>query len=464
MPGKNDKKQTKNAIDMLHGPLWNKIVLFALPFMITSVMQQLFNATDTAVVGRFASSQAMAAVGANASVIALIVGLFTGLAMGTNVVVARLIGQGRDSRIHDAVVTSMTTAIISGFLLIVIGYLVAQPLLEVMGTPEDILEKAILYLRLYMLGMPFLMIYNFGSAILRSKGDSKRPMYCLLASGVINVFLNLLFVIGFHWNEAGVAIATDISSGISAVVILILLAREEERFRVSLRCLYLRKEPFLEIMRIGVPAGLQGMVFSFSNIILQSAINSFGSAAVAGSAAAQNFEFIAYFVINSFTQAAVTFTSQNYGAGDLKRCRDVFRWCMLFGVCSSATVDISFMLLRYPLIGLFATDPEVIAFGATRLITVCLFNFVANSYEITSGALRGMGYSILPTVLTVIGSCLFRIAWVLIVLPRFGSFQSIIIVYPISWALTGIMVLIAYAAICHRQKKVKGLCDPSPLV
>ena len=438
---------------MLHGPLWSKIIKFALPFMATSVMQQLFNATDTAVVGRFASSQAMAAVGANSSVIALIVGLFTGLAMGTNVVVARLIGQGRDVRIHDAVVTSMTTAIISGLVLVAVGNLLARPLLEVMGTPEDILEKAILYLRIYMLGMPFLMIYNFGSAVLRSKGDSKRPMYCLLASGVINVGLNLVFVIVFHWNEAGVAIATDISTGISAAVILILLAREEDRFRVSLRRLYIRKEPLMEILRIGVPAGLQGMVFSFSNIILQSAINSFGSAAVAGSAAAQTFEFIAYYVINSFTQAVVTFTSQNYGAGDLKRCREVFRWCMLFGVCSSAAVDISFMLLRYHLIGLFATDPEVIAFGATRILTVCLFNFIANSYEITSGALRGMGYSALPTILTVIGSCLFRIAWVFVVLPQFGSFRSIVIVYPISWTFTGIMVLTAYAIVCRWQKK-----------
>ena len=310
---------------MLSGSLWDKIIRFALPFMATSVLQQLFNATDTAVVGRFASSQAMAAVGSNASVIALIVGLFTGMAMGTNVVVARLIGQGRDGRIHDAVVTSMTTAIISGGVLIVVGNLVAQPLLALMGTPENIIDQAVLYLRIYMLGTPFLMVYNFGSAVLRSKGDSKRPLYCLLASGVFNVALNMVFVIIFHWGVVGVAVATDIASGISATLILIMLAREEERFRVSLRHLYLRREPLGEILRIGIPAGLQGMVFSFSNIILQSAINSFGSDAVAGSAAAQNCEFIAYFVLNSFTQAAVTFTSQNYGAGNLQRCREVYR-------------------------------------------------------------------------------------------------------------------------------------------
>lgn len=421
--------------------------------MATSVLQQLFNATDTAVVGRFASSQAMAAVGSNASLIALIVGLFLGMSMGTNVVVARLIGQGRDGRIHDAVVTSMVLAIISGFLLIGIGFAVSRPILTLMGTPDNVLEQAVLYLRLYMMGMPFLMIYNFGSAILRSKGDSKRPLYCLLASGIFNVALNMLFVIVFHWGVAGVAIATDIASGISAVLILIMLAREEDRFRVSLGKLYLRKEPLMEILRIGVPAGLQGMVFSFSNIILQSAINSFGSDAVAGSAAAQNLEFIAYFVINAFVQAAVTFTSQNYGAGDLKRCNEVFRWCMLFGVGCALAVDICFALLRYQLIGLFATEPEVIRFAVLRVLSVCLFNFLANSYEITSGVLRGLGYSILPTVLTVIGSCVFRIIWVFTLFRAVGSFQSLIIVYPVSWIFTGTMVIIAYAIVRHRMQK-----------
>lgn len=455
------KAKANNAIDMLHGSLWDKIIRFALPFMATSVLQQLFNATDTAVVGRFASSQAMAAVGSNASVIALIVGLFTGMAMGTNVVVARLIGQGRNGRIHDAVVTSMTTAILSGFLLIIVGTVVSRPLLTLMGTPENVIEHAVLYLRLFMLGTPFLMVYNFGSAVLRSKGDSTRPLYVLLASGVFNVLLNLLFVVVFRWGVAGVAIATDISNGVSAAIILWMLYREEERFQVSLRHLYLRKEPLMEILRVGVPAGLQGMVFSFSNIILQSAINSFGSDAVAGSAAAQNCEFVAYFVLNSFTQAAVTFTSQNFGAGDLKRCREVYRWCMLFGICSTLIVDVSFALLRYQILGLFATEPEVIRYGVIRLLTVCLFNFVANSYEITSGALRGVGYSILPTILTVIGSCLFRIAWVFTVFREVGTFRSLVIVYPISWAFTGAMVVIAYLVVLRKLRRQGQEMDPA---
>ena len=447
---------------MLNGSLWDKIIRFALPFMATSVLQQLFNSTDTAVVGRFASSQAMAAVGSNASVIALILGLFTGMTMGTNVVVARLIGQGRDRRVHDAAVTSVTLAIVGGFILIVVGWLVSRPLLVLMGTPDDVMEHAVLYLRLYMLGMPFTMVYNFGSAVLRSKGDSKRPLYCLLASGVFNVLLNLLFVIVFHWGVAGVAIATDIAGLVNAVIILILLAREEDRFRVTLRHLYIRREPLKDILRVGIPAGVQGMVFSFSNVIVQSAINSFGSAAVAGSAAAQNFEFIAYFVLNAFTQAAVTFTSQNYGAGNLERCKEVFKWTMLFSVCSTLIVDLSFSFFRYPLISLFATETEVVEYAATRILMVCFFNFVANSYEITGGVLRGLGYSMLPTLLTVVGSCLFRIFWVFTIFADAGTYESLIIVYPISWVFTGTMVLTAYFIVRRRMQRQASISsDPT---
>ncbi len=451
--GKQNKKKSDHAIDMLSGRMWDKIILFALPYLATSVMQQLFNATDTAVVGRFASASAMAAVGANTSVIVLIIGLFTGMAMGTNVVVARMIGEGRASRIHDAVVTSMTIAFISGSILIGAGALVARPLLELMGTPENVMSDAVLYLRLYMLGMPFSMVYNFGSAVLRSKGDSRRPLYCLLASGVFNVALNLLFVIVFGWGVAGVAIATGIASMVSAVIILVLLSREDEQFRFTLRHMFIRKEPLKEIMRIGIPAGIQGMIFSLSNVVLQSAINSFGSDAMAGSAVSQNMEFISYFVINSFTQAAVTFTSQNYGAGDLDRCRKAYKWSMLFGVFAAMMVDLLFIGLRYQFIGLFATDPDVIRYAVMRMMLACLFNWTACSYEITGGALRGMGHSMVPTALTIVGSCLFRIWWVLFLFPQTHTFRSLIMVYPASWFLCGAMVIGAYAIICRRQRR-----------
>ena len=447
------EKKNKNSIDMLQGPLRGKIVLFALPFMATSVLQQLFNATDIAIVGRFASSQDMAAVGSNTSVITLVVGLFVGMSVGTNVLVARLIGRGKNEDIREAVTTAMTLAVMGGFILIGVGNLVARPLLEAMGTPEDVLGKAVIYLRLYMLGSPFALFYNFGSAVLRSKGDSKRPLCALMASGVFNIAFNMLFVIVFKWGVAGVAIATDIANLISASVIMVILAKEEEPFRFRLNRIFIRKRHLKEILRIGVPAGVQGMVFSLSNVILQSAINGFGSQAVAGSAAAQNFEFISYFVINSFTQAAVTFSSQNYGAGNLKRCVEVLKWALLFGVCATAIVDISFALFRYQLAGLFATEDQVIAFATTRLSMVCLFGWIACSYEIVGGALRGIGYSMVPTIITIIGSCLFRIAWVFMLFPDLGTFESLIIVYPVTWSLTGMMMVTAYLIIWRRLKK-----------
>lgn len=438
---------------MLHGPLWSRIIIFALPFMASSVLQQLFNAADIAIVGRFASSQAMAAVGSNTSVIALIIGLFTGMAVGTNVIVARLIGQGRRKDIHDAAATSMSVAILGGIALIGLGNLVARPLLEAMGTPENVLDQAVLYLRLYMLGIPFLLIYNFGSAILRSKGDSRRPLYALMASGVVNVALNMLFVIVFHLGVVGVAVATGIANMISSGAVLFMLSREENRFRVRLKQLYIRKKPLMEILRIGIPAGVQGMMFSFSNIILQSAINGFGSDAVAGSAAAQNFEFVSYFVINAFGQAAVTFTSQNFGAGNLKRTGEVFKWCLLFGFIASLFVDVVFVIFRYQFIGLFATEQAVIDYAVTRMIMVCLFGWIANSYEIVGGSIRGLRYAMVPTVISLIGSCLFRIAWVFLLFPGIGTFESLVIVYPVTWTLTGMMMMTAYLIIRRKLNR-----------
>lgn len=447
-------RENKNSIDMLHGRLWDRIILFALPFMASSVLQQMFNATDTAIVGRFASSQAMAAVGSNTSVIALLIGLFTGMAIGTNVLIARLIGQGRDEDIREASVTSISLALIGGAVLIGVGNLLAVPVLEAMGTPYNVMDKAVLYLRLYTLGIPFLLIYNFGSAILRSKGDSKRPLYALMASGVFNVLLNMLFVIVFKWGVAGVAIATDIANMVSAGVVLVLLAREEDRFSVKLSGLFIRTKPLKEILRIGVPAGVQGMVFSFSNVILQSAINGFGSDAVAGSAAAQNFEFISYFVINAFSQAAVTFTSQNYGAGDLKRCSEVFKWSIIFGAGAALIADVAFVLCRYQLIALFATEEGVVHYAAVRMTMVLLFGWIASSYEVVGGALRGLGYAMAPTIISLVGSCLFRIAWVFTVFPQTETFESLVIVYPVTWTLTGVMMMTAYIIVRRKLRKI----------
>lgn len=306
--------KNKKQIDMLNGSIWDKLLLFALPLAASSILQQLFNAADVAVVGNFAGGEALAAVGANGSVINLLVNLFVGLSIGTNVVVASFIGQKDDKRTNQAVHTSILLSMISGLVLLVVGILFARPILELMSTPEDIIDLATLYLQIYFAGMPFIMLYNFTSAILRSKGDTKRPLLSLLVSGVINVILNLFFVIVCHMSVEGVAIATVISNIISSLMLIYFLMHETDALKVELKKLCIHKDILLKVAKIGVPAGLQSTVFSISNVIIQTALNALGSAAVAASAAALNYEYFTYFVISAFSQAAVTFIGQNYAA------------------------------------------------------------------------------------------------------------------------------------------------------
>lgn len=319
----NRKLQTA-SMDMLHGPMLKKMLLFALPLAAGSILQQLFNAVDVAVVGQFASSEALAAVGANSSVITLLINLFVGISVGSNVIIAHYIGKGEPDRVNGAVHTSILLAILSGVILMILGMIIAGPLLKLMSTPDDVLEMAILYLRIYCIGMPFIMIYNFGAAILRSMGDTRRPLYCLITSGVVNAGLNMLFVIVFHMGVSGVAIATTIANMISAGMILYFLQHTDEHLRMEWKKLRLNKEELLRILQIGVPAGIQGMVFSIANVLIQASVNSFGSDAVAGSAVAMNFEYISYFAVNGFNQAVMTFVSQNLGAGNMKRCRKAY--------------------------------------------------------------------------------------------------------------------------------------------
>ena len=314
-------EKKKNTVDMLNGSLADKIILFALPLAASSILQQLFNSADLAVVGRFASSEAMAAVGSNAPVINLIVSLFTGLSVGANVLIATLIGKNQKEKINEAVHTIFSVSVLSGIVLIFLGIIGSREILKLMDAPDSVMNAAILYLRIYFTGMPFVMIYNFGSAILRARGDSARPLLCLVVSGIVNVILNLFFVIVCHMSVDGVAYATVISNLIGACFIIRFLMSEEETFRLSFRKLHIHKEFLIEIVKIGLPAGIQGMVFSLSNVVIQSAINSFGADAIAGASAGQNFEFMAYFIVNAFAQAAVTFTSQNFGAVKFDRCK-----------------------------------------------------------------------------------------------------------------------------------------------
>lgn len=441
---------------MLSGPLLSKIILFALPLAATSILQQLFNAVDTAVVGRFASSQAMAAVGSNNSIINLIIALFVGLSVGGNVVIASLIGRRQQDEIADAVHTAVVVALASGLILLAAGQLIAAPLLRMVNTPEDVIGLASLYLRIYFLGMPFIMFYNFGSAILRSKGDSSRPLYALIAGGTVNVFLNLLLVIVFHLHVIGVAAATVTSNAISAGVIFWILHRETDPFRVEIRKLGVNRKHLIRMMQIGLPAGLQGVVFSLSNTVIQSGINSFGSLASAGSAAALNYEIVAYYFVTAFNQATVTFTSQNYAAGKYGRCKSVFRITLAASVIATVVFDYTVLIARGPLLAIFTSDPEVYAFAAMRLFYVLAFQCMVNSYEISGSAMRGMGYSLTPTILMVFGTCVFRILWVLTFFPRFHTFRMLLLVYPASWILTGLLVLPTYLVLRRRLFLQKG--------
>ena len=436
--------EKKNKIDMLNGSLADKILKVALPMAAMSILQQFFNAADVAVVGRFASKDAIAAVGANTSIINMFITLFTGLATGGNVAIATLIGKKRKDELSDALQTVYTLSLISGLIIVVLGQIFARSLLELIGTPDNIIDPALLYLRIYIFAMVFGIVYNFMSAILRSKGDTKRPMYCLIASGVINVLLNLLFVIIFRMDVAGVALATLIANIFCALATVVLLMHEEEPMRLSLNKLMLVKRPFLFTLRIGLPAGIQGLLFSVSNVLIQSGINSFGSDCIAGNTAAMNFEFIAYFVINAFAQTTTTFVSQNYGAGKKDRCRRSTRMSLVMGVSMCLLVSGTFFLGSRMWLSLFTTEAGVLAFAFIRMRTVVLMEPLTGLYEIPSSALRGYGIAMPPTIITIIGSCVFRVIWMCTIFRTFHSYDTLITVYPVSWIIISIVMAVYY--------------------
>ena len=435
---------------MLHGPLAKKIFMFALPLAASSILQQLFNAADLAVVGRFTNPQAMAAVGSNASVIGLLVNLFVGLSVGANVLIATLVGRGERSQIPDAVHTIITLALIAGITILILGVFLARPILTLMGAPQEVIDLATLYLRIYFCGMPVIMIYNYGSAILRSRGDSKRPFFSLTLAGVLNVLMNLLFVIVFKLHVIGVGLATVLSNCVSAGLILYFLIKETDEFHLDLRRLKIRKDHLLRVVRIGLPAGLQTTVFSLSNVVIQSAINSFGTACIAGMTASQNFDFISYCMANSFAQAAVTFTSQNYGARNAKRCRQVWAWSMCMGIGIDMILIAIMMLLRSQLIRIFTTDEEVIKYAMVRFQIVILLRFICGSYEISGGALRGLNRSMVPALISVLGTCAFRLLYVGVWFPQHRSLETLLLVYPLSWVVTSIAMQTAYFIVRRR--------------
>ncbi len=448
----SEKKSENAGIDMLHGPMLGKLLLFALPLAAGGILQQLFNAVDVAVVGRFSSSEALAAVGANASVVTLFVNLFVGISVGSNVVIAHMIGSEKEGDISGAVHTSILLALLFGIFMLFFGAGIARPLLTLISTPENILDMSVLYLRIYCLGMPFILLYNFAAAILRSIGDTRRPLYCLVAAGLLNVGLNLIFVVVFHMGVAGVAIATVISNGLSAGMALRFLHCSDSFIQLKWRKLRIIKKDMKQILLIGIPAGIQGMIFSISNVCIQSSINSFGSDAVAGSTIAANFVYISYYLVSGFNSAVVTFVSQNFGAKQLKRCKKAYSLGMACTIVLAFAVNLFIYLGRDFLIRLFTSDASVAAYAVIRIRYANLFHWMISIYEIAGSAMRGLGHSLLPTVLMIFGTCVLRIAYVNTVVPVYHDFSILMMVYPISWLITAVMVQIALFMVWRKIK------------
>ena len=399
-----------NSIDMLHGPLLGKLIIFAVPLALSSIISQLFNSADAVVAGRFINSGALAAVGGVAPVISLLIGLFVGLSVGANVAIAIRIGHGRMDLVKNAVQTTAVLTLVCGALLTVVGMLITGPILDAIGMPAEATEEAAWYLRIYFAGSVFFLAYNFGSAVLRAKGDTRRPLYALAAAMLLNVVLNVIAVTVFNAGVIGIAIATDISNALSAAIVIRMLLHEEDAFRLEPRHLAVDRKALKMILYIGLPSGLQSMVFSFSNVIIQAAINSFGADSTAGSAATMNYEYYTYFFVSAFSQAAVTFIGQNFAAGNLKRCDSIVRICMAAAVLSALTLSAIFVGLGNISLGAFTTEAGALGYGTIRMWHVELLECMTSTYEVTAGAMRGMGWSVLPTIVVIVGSCLLRIA------------------------------------------------------
>lgn len=446
-------KAKSHQLDMLHGSIWNKLPRFALPVAATAILEQLFNASDVAVVGNFAGdaaekTAAVAAVGANTAIIGLIVNLFVGIALGANVVIANAIGRDDKDAVHRAVHTSILVALLGGAAIAVIGELIAGTLLHSLNVPDDVYPLALLYLRIYLLGMPVILLYNFEAAIFRSIGDTKVPLIALACSGVLNVILNLFFVAVLGMTVNGVAIATVISNALSSLILFIRLIRTDKYIKLEPRSLRIDGQSMKLILKIGLPAGIQSAVFSLSNIVIQSAINSLGKVVMAASSAALNIELLAYYVLNSFSQACTTFVGQNYGARQIDRCRKTLLLSILEDFIASA-IAIGIVLLsgRF-LLSIFNSDPEVIEIGYTRLIYLFSAYVFSMLYEVLSGYMRGFGISLIPAILTAIGVCGIRIFWINFVFPQNPTFTTIMTVYPISLSSTAL--LIGIALLCFR--------------
>ncbi len=447
----------KYEMDMCSGSVFQKMLLFAIPLMCSSILQLLFNAADIVVVGRFAGDNALAAVGSNSSLINLLTNVFVGLSIGTNVLTAQYYGAKKEKDLKETVHTSILLSVCSGVILTFVGIVGAKPLLELMQAPKEVLSLAVIYLRIYFLGMTSTMVYNFGSAILRAVGDTQRPLYYLLGAGIINVILNLFFVITCHMGVAGVAAATAISQTISAGLVVRCLIKEQGGIHLDLRALKINRKKFARIVRIGLPAGFQGMVFSLSNVVIQSAVNSFGAVAVAGNSAAANIEGFVYMAMNAFYQATISFTSQNYGAREHKRIYRILFAGELYVIITGVLLGNLAVFFGKPLLGIYSPSADVVAAGLGRLKVICTLYALCGMMDVLVGALRGIGYSVVPMVVSLIGACGLRLLWIATIfqIPQYHSMRVIYISYPVTWTVTFLVHALTFWIVS--RKALRGL-------
>ena len=439
-------------INMTEGNLFKKILLFSLPLMASGVLQLLFNAADIVVVGQYAGHESLAAVSSTSALINLIVNIFIGLSIGTNVLVARYIGADKQNEISKTVHTAMMVSIIGGLILLVFGNVAAKPLLIWMDTPGDVLDLAVLYLRIYFLGMPALLIYNYGASILRAKGDTKRPLYFLSIAGVVNVLLNLLLVIVFHMGVAGVGIATTVSQIISAAFVFVCLMNEKGGMQLRPKEMRIDMKNFIEIMKIGLPAGIQGCIFSISNVMIQASVNSFGSVVMAGNGAASNIEGFVYMSMNTFHQSCLTFTGQNAGARNYERMKQSLYICQLYVILTGLILGVGAWYFGGTLLQIYSNDPAVIAAGIVRMGYVSKPYFLCGMMDVMVGSLRGMGYSIFPMIVSLVGACGLRLVWLATVFQMYPTIDMVYISYPISWAITTLAHIITYLIVIRKVK------------
>lgn len=447
------RQKKSYEMNMCEGPLVGKMLIFTIPLMFSGILQLLFNAADTVVVGRYAGSQALAAVGSTTSLINLLVNMFMGLSVGANILISRYYGAKKEADISETVHTSITVAVLAGIVLAVLGNVFAKPLLVLMGSPEDVLDLAAIYVKIYFVGMPVILVYNYGAAILRAIGDTKRPLYYLTTAGIVNVILNLIFVIGCDMSVAGVALATVLSQCVSVALLLRCMCKMEGSCKLEMKKLGIHKEKAILLLRHGLPAGLQGSVFSFSNVLIQSSINSFGSVAMAGSSAAANIEGFIYTAMNSFQQTALCFTSQNLGGGKYERINKVLRNSILMVAFVGIVMGCGCYLFGEELLAIYSSDPEVIAYGLTRFKWIGIPYFLCGIMDALVGMLRGLGYAVVPMFVSIIGACGFRILWIATVFSQFHSLDVLFCSYPISWILTGGTHLICYIVVWGKLKK-----------